>query len=130
MSRHVDDPSRRTEHKSRFAKELRQRATDTERMLWAVLRRKNLDGARFRKQQPIGPYVVDFFCSAAKLVVELDGGQHGEIDNQEYDAARTAFLNGLGYRVLRITNYDFLKHREETIDLIWRTVGESKLPSP
>jgi len=88
MTRRVDDPERRSQHKTEFAKDLRQRATDTERMLWAQLRGRNLDGARFRRQQPIGPYVADFFCSAAKLIFELDGGQHGEGDNLEYDKAR------------------------------------------
>ncbi len=113
MTRRIDDPSRRSDHKTPLAKDLRRRATDTEGMLWSLLRRKNLDGFRFRRQQPIGPYIADFFCSAAKLIVELDGGQHGEPDNLEYDAARTAFLNGLGYRVLRITNYDLLQHRKK-----------------
>jgi len=113
MTHRFDDPSRRSEHKTGIAKSLRRQATDTERMLWAQLRRKNMEGVRFRRQQPIGPYIVDFFCSAAKLVVELDGGRHCEINNLEYDEARTAFLNGLGYQVLRITNYDLLRHREE-----------------
>jgi very-short-patch-repair endonuclease len=73
--------NRQTQLKHAAAKELRANATEMERKLWTVLRRKQLSGVRFRRQQPIGPYIADFFCSSAKLVIELDGDQHG-LDRQ------------------------------------------------
>jgi very-short-patch-repair endonuclease len=129
VTRRVEDPARRSEHKTALAKSLRQQATATERILWALLRKKTFGAARFRRQQPIGPYVADFYCSAAKLIVELDGSQHSEPDNVEYDEARTSFLSGLGYRVVRVTNHDLLQHREETLEQIWRALREVP-PSP
>src|SRR6185295_703507 len=98
--------TRRTEHKKSLARKLRTEATETARKLWALLRNGSFGGVRFRRQQPIGPYIVDFYCASAKLVVELDGGQHSETDTLEYDAARTQFLNNLGYQVIRFTNHD------------------------
>jgi len=72
---------------SHFARKLRKEATEAEIRLWSKLRRKQLEGFRFRRQQPIGPYVVDFFCPQARLIVEVDGGQHS--DREAYDAERT-----------------------------------------
>ena len=69
-----------------------------------MLRYKQADGFRFRRQHPIGPYVADFFCPKAKLVVELDGGQHAEAENATKDEIRTQWLRARGYRVLRIWN--------------------------
>ena len=80
---------------STLAQKLRKSSTDAERRLWSRLRQKQLDGFRFRRQQPIGPYVVDFFCSEAKLIVELDGGQHAIAVEQ--DANRTLWLEARGY---------------------------------
>src|ERR1700679_1810836 len=93
--------SRRTQLKHAAAKELRANATEMERKRWAVLRRKQLSGVRFRRQQSIGPYIADFFCSSAKLVIELDGDQHGLERQRAHDAARTAWLEARRYRVLR-----------------------------
>jgi very-short-patch-repair endonuclease len=76
-----------------FARELRLVPTDAEIRLWSRLRRKQLEGFRFRRQHPLGPYVVDFFCAPAKLIVEVDGGQHA--DEGE---ARTNWLEARGYR--------------------------------
>jgi very-short-patch-repair endonuclease len=88
-------------NKTAFARRLRQEASRTEKILWSLLRRRGFDGFRFRRQQRIDPYIVDFYCSAAKLVIELDGSQHTEEKNIAHDAMRTAYLEGLGYRVLR-----------------------------
>lgn len=83
------------------ARGLRQRATPSEALLWQALRNKQLGGRRFRRQQPIGPFVVDFFCAAEQLVVEVDGPIH---DRQgEADAERQQILEALGYRVLRLS---------------------------
>src|SRR5437870_7614479 len=97
------DPARRAQHKLSNARELRLNATECERKLWALLRKKQFAGLRFRRQQPLGPYIADFFCSAAKLIVEPDGSQHGLDENIAYDEARTAWLTVRGYRVLRFS---------------------------
>jgi very-short-patch-repair endonuclease len=98
------------------ARKLRKEATETEVRLWSCLRRKQLDAFRFRRQQPIGPYVVDFYCPEARLIVELDGGQHAEREAE--DAARTAWLEARGYRVLRFWNNDTLSNTEGVLTMI------------
>ena len=84
------------------ARELRKSPTDAERALWRHLRLKQLAGHRFRRQHPVGPYIVDFFCFEKQLVVEIDGGQHSQ--QTGYDDERTAWLEGEGYTVLRFWN--------------------------
>ena len=92
------------------ARALRNNPTDAESKLWAQLRQRNLDGFRFRRQQPIGPYIVDFFCPDARLVVEIDGGQHAARENE--DAERTEWLGSRGYRVVRYWNNEVLSNTE------------------
>src|SRR5688572_16492351 len=82
------------------SRELRRRSTPTERQLWAVLRGRRFGGRRFRRQQPIGPYIVDFLCAEARLIIEIDGLIHET--QQEYDAERDQLLRERGYHVLRI----------------------------
>jgi very-short-patch-repair endonuclease len=96
---------RRTELKREAARQLRLNATEAERKLWSCLRDKRLLGLRFRRQQPIGPYIADFYCAAAKLIVELDGSQHANAQAQ-YDLSRTTWLEARGYKVLRFWNTD------------------------
>jgi very-short-patch-repair endonuclease len=119
---------RRAQLKRDVAKDLRASATDCERKLWAILRGKQFAGLRFRRQHPLGPYIVDFYCSAAKLVIELDGGQHSTDENMAYDAARDGWLKSQGYRVLRFSNEDFLKHRDMIVEAVGRAIGESGVP--
>lgn len=88
--------------------------TDAERVLWRAIRRKQLDGHRFRRQQPIGRYIVDFFCPEVRLIVELDGGQHAE--RADYDADRTEWLEARGYRVVRYWNPDVLRNLEGVLE--------------
>ena len=123
---------RRKKLKREFARELRQEMTETERRLWSLLRRKQVHGLRFRRQQPIGPYIADFYCPAAKLVIELDGSQHGEARQRAYDAARTKWLDSEGFHVLRIANFEFLQNRETATDWICHAVQTSGcvLPQP
>ena len=92
------------------ARQLRRKATDAERILWKQLRMRQLDAFKFRRQQPIGPYIVDFICLEQRLIIELDGGQH--TDQADYDGKRTAWLKERGYRVLRYWNHDVLKATE------------------
>jgi very-short-patch-repair endonuclease len=85
------------------AKALRRSLTEQEKKLWGALRDRRLGGFKFRKQQPIGPFIADFVCQDRRLIVEVDGSQHAE---SQTDAGRDAFLNDKGYRVLRVWNND------------------------
>ncbi len=86
-----------------------------------MLRARQLGGIKFRRQHPIEPYVVDFLCASAKLVIELDGESHDGRD--QYDNRRTQHLKDLGFRVLRVTNDDVLTNLDGVIELIARHVG-------
>jgi very-short-patch-repair endonuclease len=99
---------------SPHAAPLRRDATDVERKLWLALRDRRLDGFKFRRQATIGRYIVDFLCIEARLIVELDGGQH----SVEIDASRTAFLEGRGYRVIRFWNTDVVETFEGVVETI------------
>ena len=122
--------NRRAKWKSAAARCLRSDAAESERKLWALLRSKQFAGLRFRRQQPMGPYVVDFYCSAAKLVVELDGSQHGLDENLEYDAIRDGWLKSQGYRVLRFSNEEFLKNRDVVMTMISQVIDDGGVPLP
>jgi adenine-specific DNA-methyltransferase len=93
--------------------------TDVERKLWCAVRDRRLQGFKFRRQATIGPYVVDFLCTEARLIVELDGGQHSE----EVDAKRTAFLEADGYRVLRFWNSDVTESLDGVLERILEILG-------
>jgi len=105
------------------ARQLRKNPTDAERALWGKLRLWQLDGIKFRRQQPLGPYIVDFVCLEKRLVVEVDGGQHAEDAN--YDSDRDAWLREQGFVILRFWNNDVLKNIEGVM-----TVIVEKLQSP
>jgi very-short-patch-repair endonuclease len=98
------------------ARQLRARETDIERRLWFLLRDRRLNGVKFRRQVPIGPYIVDFVCQEAKLIVEVDGSQHA--DQVAYDAARTEWLSTVGYRVLRFWNNDLIENEDGVLTAI------------
>ena len=100
------------------ARALRANSTDVERLMWAALRGNRMKGASFRRQAPIGPYIVDFVCHAASLVIELDGGQHFESRQEQRDAQRDAFLANGGNRVLRFSNYDVMTNRVGVLETI------------
>ena len=98
--------NRRAVLKRNIARSLRANATESERRLWHCLRDKRLMDVRFRRQQPIGPYIADFYCSVAKLIVELDGSQHGDAKEEIRDRKRTMWFQARGYCVLRFWNSD------------------------
>jgi very-short-patch-repair endonuclease len=100
----------------RVARKLRSNPTDAETRLWSRLRHKQIDGHRFRRQVPPGPYVADFVCLDARLVVEVDGGQHAERAAQ--DTSRTAWLEAQGFRVLRFWNNDVLQNLDGVLQEI------------
>ncbi|MBW1918467.1 MAG: DUF559 domain-containing protein, partial [Deltaproteobacteria bacterium] len=112
-----------------FARNLRQQQTDAETKMWHLLRDRRLDGKKFRRQHPIPPYVVDFYCHDAALVIELDGGQHAE--SRRYDEKRTAFLEQNGLKVLRFWNNEVLQETEAVLETIWQALQVPHLsPSP
>jgi very-short-patch-repair endonuclease len=82
-------------------------------LLWVRLRALRKDGPAFRRQHPIGPYIADFYCASARLVIEVDGAEHTELDRLTRDARRDAYLTGLGYRVLRIPAGDVLRDPDD-----------------
>jgi len=100
------------------ARQLRQSQTDAETLLWRKLRYE-FPGAKFRRQYPIGPFILDFYCPAHRLAIELDGGQHNLPSGQSYDAKRTAFLNAQNIRVLRFWNNDVLRNTRAVLERIW-----------
>ena len=102
------------------ARKLRRDQTDAERVLWFRLRDRRVNGFKFRRQVPIGGYIVDFCCEASRLVVEIDGGQHAI--RGEQDARRTADLEGWGYLVLRFWNNDVLRNTDGVVETIIATL--------
>jgi very-short-patch-repair endonuclease len=118
----------RTAEGIRFARQLRGTMTDAESLLWYRLRAGRLDGWKFRRQVPLGIYVVDFICQSAALVIEIDGGQHAE--QVRHDANRTRWLQGRGYRVLRYWNSEVLENPEGVLQAICDALPPSPRPSP
>jgi len=106
-----------TNHKP-LARELRKNMTDAEQNLWRRLRRKQVLGVQFYRQKPLAGYIVDFYCAAAMLVVELDGSQHDHPDAQQYDEMRTRTLEGMGLRVLRFDNRQVLQEGEAVMQVV------------
>jgi very-short-patch-repair endonuclease len=109
----------------RRARALRRTMTDSERALWRLLRSRALANAKFRRQHPIPPHVADFACVAARLVVEVDGGQHGGAP----DAARDAALRRAGWRVLRVWNHEVLANPAGVLEVIATALREAGAPS-
>ena len=99
------------------ARKLRRDQTEAEKLLWSKLRNRQLEGAKFVRQLPVGPYIVDFACRSLMLIVELDGGQHAE---NRADEQRTSAIENLGYRVIRFWNNDVLANVEGVVDAIGR----------
>jgi very-short-patch-repair endonuclease len=109
------------------ARHLRQTGTEVEKELWYRLRGGRLGGHKFRRQHPIPPYVVDFYCEAARLIVELDGSQHGS----EIDQARTSYLEAQGLKVLRFWNNDVLQQMDVVLEVILSFLeGRTLTPTP
>ncbi len=96
--------------------------TDAEQRLWERVRRKQILGVQFYRQKPIGGFIVDFYAPRVSLVIELDGGQHFEPDQQQYDQRRSLFLEQQGLAVLRFTNLDVLKNLEGVMEIIFSEV--------
>jgi very-short-patch-repair endonuclease len=115
-------------HKHFTAKVLRKNFTDTERLLWKYLRAKQMEGCKFRRQEPIGSYIVDFVCHEKKMVIEVDGGQHSA--DRERDDERDSWLEGQGYRVLRFWNNEVLTNIKGVLEVIRGYLNHPPLTPP
>ena len=107
------------------ARRLRSHATETETVFWHHLRNRRLAGFKFKRQVPIGPYIVDFLCQQKKFIIEFDGGQHQFEPNRQYDQRRTRYLQTSGYQVLRFWNHQALTHQAETLEIIRMALVEA-----
>ncbi|OQW76925.1 MAG: ATP-dependent helicase HrpA [Proteobacteria bacterium ST_bin11] len=107
-----------------LARSLRKNQTDAERVIWQQLRNRQLLGCKFRRQQVIGPFIVDFVCLEPQLVIEIDGGQHA--DQREYDQNRSQYLQQVGYTVLRFWNNEVLQYTPAVMEAIHLTILELK----
>ena len=124
MSSHI--ASLRSTKSAANARALRKAMTDAEHRIWYYLRAHRFLGLHVRRQVPLGPYVVDFLCESQRLVIEIDGGQHG--DRQEADATRTEWLAARGYRVLRFWNNEVMENTGGVMEAIAAAV--TPRPSP
>ena len=111
--------------KTQFARHLRATHTDVERLLWSRLRAHRFFGLKFKRQQPIGRYVVDFVCFEANLIIELDGGQHQ--DNVRHDQARDDWLRSQGFKLIRLWNNHLLQNLEGVLEHI---AEHCQIPNP
>jgi adenine-specific DNA-methyltransferase len=114
-------PAKLPEDLKAWAKEMRKQMPVAEVLLWKLLRNRSIAGAKFRRQHPVGRYILDFYCDEQKLAIELDGSQHA--DHSEYDQRRDEFLNALGIRVLRFWNNQLLQETEVVLEVIYLTLS-------
>jgi adenine-specific DNA-methyltransferase len=105
-------------------RKLRRTATQPESVMWSLLRNHRFKNAKFRRQHPVGNYILDFYCPEAQLAIELDGSGHLEECNVEYDQIRTEFLKSCGIRVVRFWNDEVLNHLEDVFGVIWEALPE------
>lgn len=103
-----------------FARKLQQDATDPEALMWGCLRDRRVNKCKFRRQHPIKPYILDFYCADLKLAIELDGGQHNSAEGKQHDKARDVFLRSQGIETLRFTNEEVMNHTDNVMDVIWK----------
>ncbi len=115
LSRKRERAGVRADVRLQQARALRQSPTTAEQVLWRHLRNRQLAGTKFRRQHPPGPYILDFVCLAQGLVVEVDGGQHADLQAQAYDRQRTVWLRQQGLRVLRFWNHEVVQQTNEVL---------------
>jgi very-short-patch-repair endonuclease len=115
-------------HTFLLAKQLRKNSTPAEKKLWQIVRNRNLNGRKFRRQHPIAKYVVDFYCHQSKLVIELDGEIHMDLEQMKYDNERNEFMVEIGLNVLRIKNEDLFDNEEKVIELIMKICNVVEFP--
>jgi very-short-patch-repair endonuclease len=105
-----------------LSQHLRKNMTEAEKLVWSKIRGRQLNGFQFYRQKVIGAYIVDFYCPKASLVVELDGGQHFDIEGKKKDKARDDNLAGLGLKVLRFSNKEVFSNHRGVIEEIWKNL--------
>jgi very-short-patch-repair endonuclease len=110
-----------------LARKLRNEMTDAERFFWGKIRKKQLNGYQFYRQKNIGNYIVDFYCPSARLVIELDGGQHYSLEGKEKDRVRDAYLISLGFNILRFSDREVLTNIEGVLEHIFEHLLKSPL---
>ena len=111
-----------------ISRQLRKNSTDTEKIIWRRLRRRQLEGVAFFRQKPLGPYIVDFYAPSIELVIEVDGGQHAEPDHRESDEFRDEFLRQLNVKVLRFGNREVFQELEAVLEMIRLEIKKLKSP--
>ena len=112
------------------ARSLRKDESHAEKRLWAQLRNRTLDGCKFVRQSPVGPYIADFLCREAKLVIEADGATHSKPAEIERDRARTRYLEAEGYRVLRFQNDEIINGMDDVLTVIRSALAHIPSPPP
>ncbi|MBZ0132646.1 MAG: endonuclease domain-containing protein [Rhodocyclaceae bacterium] len=115
---------------NKAARTLRRNQSEAERKLWHHLRDRRLDGWKFRRQHPVGPYVLDLYCTDANLVIEIDGGQHDDDEHRQHDEKRTAYLVSQGLKVMRFWNNEVMENTLGVLETIREALGPSPQPSP
>ena len=111
-----------------LAKQLRKRQTEAEALLWSKIRNRQLMGLKFRRQQSIGDYIIDFACMDKNLLIEIDGGQHNTDENGRKDLLRTIWLEKKGYLVLRFWNNDILENIDGVVEKILEEIKPKSPP--
>ena len=112
-----------------LARKLRQEQTDAEQLLWHLLRNRQFGGVKFRRQYPVAPYVLDFYCHEARLAIEVDGGQHNEPDRERRDAERVAHLGAQGITVIRFWNHEVLQETEAVLEQLHDALAPALTPT-
>ena len=107
----------------KLARSLRSNATSAERLMWRLLRNRQLGGFKFRRQHPLGPYVLDFYCAEARLAIEIDGGQHWSEAEQQRDVCRTRYLRDRGIAVMRFSNREVLSETQGVLEVVWHRLS-------
>jgi very-short-patch-repair endonuclease len=115
-------------HNRQRARDLRRQQTEHEKLVWQRLRNCRFANFKFRRQFPLGNYIVDFICLERRLILELDGGQHGEPAQEDYDARRDAWLRSQGFKMLRFWNHQVNTEWEVIEDTLWEEL--QRTPSP
>ncbi|MGE3318422.1 MAG: endonuclease domain-containing protein [Candidatus Berkiella sp.] len=107
-----------------YSRDLRSNMTDAEHLIWSKIRRRQIEGIQFYRQRVISSYIVDFYAPTVKLVLEIDGSQHLEVEHLEVDKARDAFLNNLGILVLRFDNNQVIFQLGSVIERVYEVVDD------
>jgi very-short-patch-repair endonuclease len=103
----------------KYSQELRKNMTDAERLLWSRLRRKQLNNFQFYRQRIIGDYIVDFYCPRSKLIIEVDGGQHYQDEQNRRDKVRDDYMKNLGMKILRVSDREVLQNLHGVVERIY-----------